>query len=160
MGADKTVEIGGRKVRIRELTVQEVRDWLRIVERGDVGKNPALALLLEDFTLFDLQSMTDVQEAELLRFTPTELAQINQYCREVNRAFFLLRDRMTAVGDELLQAETSSVPPRVWSALGMPTAGSTRWRSFWRRLTRPPRRALELIREHRRWRRRLAERER
>lgn len=153
MSADKTIEIAGREIRIRELTTQEIRDWMRRVERGDAPEgDPIGHLLFDDFTLFDLQAMTDMAMEDLLPFTPSELEEINQSCREVNRAFFLLRDRMTAIGEEVLQAQASNTPAPPWYAPVMPTSGSTRWRSFWRHATRPLRAASKRVLDHRRWR--------
>lgn len=88
-----TVELSGRTVHVRELTVGEIRNWLANVEAS--GDMVDLALF-EEVSLTDLQRMTDLETLEDL--APSQLRRIEAKAREVNGDFFGMRDRLAKIG--------------------------------------------------------------
>lgn len=81
--------IGDFEIRIWELTVADIRSWLKDwIESGDQDDAVDSDLFVGEFTLPDLyrQSSLDREQAE--RLTPSQLREINAWCREVNADFF------------------------------------------------------------------------
>ncbi|MBF0626518.1 MAG: hypothetical protein HQL82_17150 [Magnetococcales bacterium] len=95
MKRTKEVELDGRTVTVRELTVAEVRLWLKDLDQLREG---ALDLVTEgimaDASLGDVARMTDLQAADLDEMTPSAIEGLIAACREINPHFFRLRDRL------------------------------------------------------------------
>lgn len=108
MRVEKTVRIGDRDVVVREMTLGEVRAWLK--EASTVKLIPlADALLFEDFSPSDLRAMV-VGDVDLDAFTPSQLRELYAACQEVNADFFALRAKAVAQGRQML-ADALSSPP-------------------------------------------------
>ncbi|MOA28740.1 hypothetical protein D3C78_1497050 [compost metagenome] len=94
-------------VTVRELTVGEIRAWMkRMAEAGDtdvVGD-----LLLEEVSLSDLLQMCDASRELLDALTPRQLRELYSACEEVNRDFFALRGRVEALGRKILAQHSPS----------------------------------------------------
>lgn len=106
MRVEKTVPALGREVRVFELTVSEIRAWLAGAIEGDV--DVVDQLLFEDVSLTELRKFTDLTEAEVDAAAPSELRAIKDFCKEVNRDFFVLRSRLMSVGAGALSSASSS----------------------------------------------------
>ncbi|MBF0626437.1 MAG: hypothetical protein HQL82_16735 [Magnetococcales bacterium] len=95
MRRTKEVELDGRTVTVRELTVAEVRLWLKDLDQLREG---AIDLVTEgimaDASLGDVARMTDLQAADLDEMTPSAIEGLITACREINPHFFRMRDRL------------------------------------------------------------------
>ena len=95
MRRTKEVELDGRTVTIRELTVAEVRLWLKDLDQLREG---AIDLVTEgimaDASISDVARMTDLSPEDLDNLTPSQIEEVIAVCRELNPHFFRLRDRL------------------------------------------------------------------
>ncbi|MBF0148383.1 MAG: hypothetical protein HQL85_19695 [Magnetococcales bacterium] len=92
----KEVEIGDRKVTIRELTVAEVRNWFK--DLGKMRENGVDLVnegIIADASLEDVVRMSDVTMDDLDRLTPSQIEPMIATCREINPHFFQLRHRLS-----------------------------------------------------------------
>ena len=101
----REVKIGERAVSVKELTLGEIRGWLR--ESSSPAGDVVDATLFEDFDAQDLCVMTSLKGAELDALTPTECRELAAACREVNADFFAMRQRVVAMGRQLLSAASN-----------------------------------------------------
>lgn len=101
MTLNKTLQLGDLSVTVRELTVGEVRVWMKRMAE-DTSADPVNAMLVEEISLDDLVLMSSLEPEQLDELTPTQLRQVYDACREVNRDFFGLRERVEAMGARLL----------------------------------------------------------
>ena len=122
-GRTRSVEIAGGTVTARELTVQEIYDWLRDTEaRLDASLSApempdAIATALFDGTpLPDLQRMSDITEEAWRTAYPSEIEALIGACRELNAHFFSFRGRMGAILEVLLTGQASPTPAATSSA--------------------------------------------
>lgn len=91
MAATADVTIGDLTVTVRELTVAEVRDWVREIEIGTRPIDPAGDALFEDVCLGDMALMSNASGDFLAGFGPSELQPLADLCKKVNPHFFRLR---------------------------------------------------------------------
>lgn len=112
MTLTQSVQLGELRVAVRELTVGEIRAWIK--RMAEVG-NPDLVsdTLLPDISLMDLQAMTDLEPEQMEALTPSQLRTVLEACREVNKDFFGLRENVQALGHRLLEqlSKGSSATP-------------------------------------------------
>ncbi len=95
----KTIDLGDCTVTVRELTVAEVRAWLREAETAGEGEVDIVGeALMEECSFDDLARMSDLAVEEMDDLAPSEIAQVIAAAREVNPAFFGLRDRLLRLG--------------------------------------------------------------
>lgn len=115
MAAIRDVEVGGRPVRVRELTVGEVRDWLASIEQGTALVDAAGEYVFDDASVQDLARMCDMPLADFDAYAPSDLAPIREAARDLNPHFFALRAAVAAAQRSLvrrvLQPEISSAAP-------------------------------------------------
>lgn len=97
----KEIEVGGRKVQVKELTVGEIRGWL--AGKAAVG-DLVDSMLFEEVSISDLAVLTDLSAEEVDAMTPGEIARVIEVAREVNARFFAMRERVVAMGREILAA--------------------------------------------------------
>lgn len=90
MRITKTLQINERQIEIKELTVGEVRKWLRDRASGKAED----VLLFADIDASMLQAMAGMDESQLDEFTGSEVERIIALCKEVNPHFFQTRDRV------------------------------------------------------------------
>lgn len=110
MRVTREFDLGGVKVNIVELTLGEIRAWLKDVATASPDPEGVVdALLFDDFDPAALLRMTDLSREQLDAFTPTDLRKLAAECREVNADFFAMRQRMAAAQRQMLSA-ISSVP--------------------------------------------------
>ncbi|MBF0424673.1 MAG: hypothetical protein HQL66_02480 [Magnetococcales bacterium] len=95
MKRTKGVQLDERTVTVRELTVAEVRLWLKELDQLREG---ALDLVTEgimaDAFLGDVARMTNLTPEELDDLLPSQIEVMITVCREINPHFFRLRDRI------------------------------------------------------------------
>lgn len=106
IAATMTVQIAGGSITLRELTVGQIRLWMKRVETVLSESDMLDALLFEDFSLSDLREMIAEQsEPDLLeKATPSEIREkLLPAAREINRDFFSMRDRLAIVANRVAQ---------------------------------------------------------
>lgn len=103
MRLTQTQDIAGRAVTVKELTVGEIRQWLKALEGGAGSVDVIGGALFEDLTFADLQRFTDLAVAEFDAWAPSELRQLIALIKEINPDFFLLRGRLVVLGLALVQ---------------------------------------------------------
>ena len=98
MRRTETVDLDGRTVTVKELTVAEVRQWFKSLEQAKEGTIDVVAeCLIEDISLGDVCRMTDLQTMDLDEMTPSELEQVISVCMGVNPHFFRMRGNLLNV---------------------------------------------------------------
>ena len=127
MAATRVIQVGGRAVVVRELTFQEVRDWLTAAESG-ATEDVLFALAFDDCSLSDIAYMSDAEAAQLVGYAPSELADLTKACKELNPHFFRVRTALSGAVrfvemQQLDQNSSTSSPAR---SSGMDTPGSGR----------------------------------
>lgn len=100
----REIEVGGRKVQVRELTVGEIRAWMK--DSGMVSGDLVDAALFEEFSLPDLLRMTDLTTDDVAGMAPSELRQVFAVAEEVNADFFGMRSRALALGRAALSGDS------------------------------------------------------
>lgn len=106
MRRTKAVSLGEATVSVHELTVGEIRNWLRDLDSaGDrAGTDLVGAVLFEEISFDDLKRLSNVTEAQLDAATPGELRALIEAARELNADFFGMRARLAAIGQAALAA--------------------------------------------------------
>lgn len=92
----REIEVGGRKVQVRELTVGEIRAWLK--DAAAPGGDLVDAALFDDFAIPDICRMTDLEAAAVDALTPADIRRVADVAREVNADFFSMRGRLAEIG--------------------------------------------------------------
>lgn len=90
--ATRKVEVAGISITVREITVNEIRDWL--INAEEVKNDVVGDLILDDITIDELCRCSDLKPDQASNLTPTELNSIADTCKELNASFFALRDRI------------------------------------------------------------------
>ncbi|MDF3840485.1 hypothetical protein P3W55_02040 [Pseudomonas citronellolis] len=101
MALKQTLDFDGLRVQVRELTVGEIRQLLKTMADGS-GGDLVDDMLLEEIGLAELQLMTNLEPEQLDDLAPSQLRQVYEACREVNKDFFDLRARVEQVGQRIL----------------------------------------------------------
>lgn len=112
MAISRLVVVGSLAVIVHELTVSDVRDWIRRQEISGL-RDPIHALVFEDFGIDDLAEMSDATAAQLEAFAPSDLADLVKACKEINPHFFRLRAAISNTARAMLAA----AQPKTWSDL-------------------------------------------
>lgn len=108
MRVEKALQIGDRQVVVREMTLGEIRAWLK--EASTVTLVDTVdALLFDDFRPVDLRVMV-AEGTDLDCLTPRELRQVYEAAREVNPDFFALLAKAVDQGRQMLASALSSPP--------------------------------------------------
>ena len=107
MTLTKTIQLPDLVVTVRELTVGEIRAWMK--HTADGGYDPVDDTLLQEVSLADLYGMTDLKAGQAENLTPSQLRLVFDGCREVNPDFFGLRDRIESAGRQILERLSSDL---------------------------------------------------
>jgi len=91
--AGAPVTVGVLTIRVRELTVAEVRKWLQETA-AQSWRDPIHATALDEVGLDELVRMTDVSAEDLEAYAPSQLAELVRVARRLNPHFFRLRDAL------------------------------------------------------------------
>ena len=86
--------IGDREVRVKELTVAEIRRWLLEMDATAQEFDLVGGMLFADVDLATLARMSDVSTEEIEEAKPSELRELARKCQEVNSHFFSMAGRM------------------------------------------------------------------
>lgn len=112
-----TRQFGDLEVEFCELTVADVRAWLRELDAAAAAPSDidlVYDLALEGVDVPEMLRTTSLGRANIEQLTPSQLRECDRLMREVNPDFFTFRARLEALGRAALQAES-----------GMPLASST-----------------------------------
>lgn len=92
----REVVVGERRVTVRELTVGDVRNWLK-----EVGTDSTISavdmLLIPEISLPDLARMTSLSVADMDDWQPSELRELMAVAQDLNADFFGLRGRLIKI---------------------------------------------------------------
>ncbi|MDP2431261.1 MAG: hypothetical protein Q8O33_04465 [Pseudomonadota bacterium] len=113
MRIEKTITVGDRAVTVHELTVADIRAWLKSLESPAEPDIVGVALI-DGVELADLAIMTDLPVEVIEASSPSELRAVFDACREVNADFFALRGRLETIGKASL-ASMPGAPGNHWS---------------------------------------------
>ena len=109
------VHCGKDLIRVRELTVAEVRAWLN-ESAAQTWRDPILALALDDIGLDELARMLDRSVDDLERYAPSQIAEVVAVARRLNPHFFKLRDALIKASraiDNTAESSNSAVQESV-----------------------------------------------
>lgn len=106
MAATAIVDLAGRPVTIRELTVAEVRTWSREIEAG-MPVDPLRCMVFEECSLDDLARMSDCPAEELEAYGRTDLQAVLDKAKAVNPYFFKVREVLFGIS-RILQQEAEA----------------------------------------------------
>ena len=109
------VHCGKDLIRVRELTVSEVRAWLQ-ESAAQTWRDPILALALDDIGLDELARMLDRSVEDLECYAPSQIAEVVAVARRLNPHFFRLRDALIKASrtiDTQKEANSSAVQEAV-----------------------------------------------
>lgn len=111
MEYSKEITVADQKVRVHELTVQGLRDWLLDTTNRQLGDlDGAFDVYSVDRDLFpelrldDLERFTDLSAEKIDALRPSDLRQVIEAVKEVNPDFFAMRERMSAGAAALVEA--------------------------------------------------------
>lgn len=117
MRVEQTIDVGGLTVTLRELTVGDVRAWLKSLEslspqgRGQ-GEGESLDLvgvaLIDGHDLADLAVLTDLTPEQIDTLTPSQIRTVFDAARKVNADFFTLRATLADIGRAALATPAAS----------------------------------------------------
>ena len=93
LSSSRVLNMDGREVIVRELTVAGVRQMLMPDGTDDVVG----AALFEEVRLVDLQRMTSLSTEDVEALRPSQLRQVLDACREMNRDFFAMLARLASI---------------------------------------------------------------
>lgn len=112
MRRTKTLQLGDREVTAQELTVAEIRAWLRDGEAKDADAEvDAIGQMLLDAVSFDdLTRMSDASLDDLEAMTQSELEELAAACQELNAAFFGMSRRLRELASRLQLTGSNAAP--------------------------------------------------
>ncbi len=101
----REIDLDGKAVQVREMTVGEIRAWLASKENlGDVVDS----LLFDEVALSDLPFLTSLVAADVDALTPSEIEKVLAVAKEVNAAFFVMREKTAALGQRILAEQAAA----------------------------------------------------
>ena len=109
MSLTKKSAAGGLNITCRELTLAEIRDWMKALNATRATPDLVDDLLIEGTTLGDLRRMTNATAEQLDSLSPSQVRELLADCKEVNSDFFALRDRLDAHGRQILERLSSGL---------------------------------------------------
>ncbi len=103
---ERNIEVAGRTVTIREVTLKDYRTWLKdVIAQSRQEEIPLYSVdrdLFEDFALTDLPRFTDLSVDQLDEMHPSDLRKIIAAIKVVNPDFFEMRGRMRNTANQVL----------------------------------------------------------
>lgn len=104
MRRTREIETEAGDVTVKEMTVAEIRAWLRDIEKdGSALTEDAVgAALLEEVSFNELQRMID-GSVLLDSLSQSDLCEILSAAKELNPYFFGMRGRLIGAGEQVLR---------------------------------------------------------
>lgn len=103
---ERNIEVAGRTVIIREVTLKDYRAWLKdVIAQSRQDEVPLYSVdrdLFEDLALTDLPRFTDLTVDQLDEMHPSDLRKVIAAIKEVNPDFFEMRGRMRNTANQVL----------------------------------------------------------
>lgn len=99
-------EVAGIRFGIRELTLAEIRIWMKT--QGEQEVDAINATLIEGEDISDLCMLTTLTAEDLEAMTPADLRQAFAAAKEVNADFFGMRQRVADLSRQLLSGISKS----------------------------------------------------
>ncbi|MBN9696865.1 MAG: hypothetical protein J0L85_13815 [Zoogloea sp.] len=96
-------------VTVRELTVGEIRAWLKDVQSQSDAVDVVDVMLLRDVSLQDVMRLTSLTATQVESLGPSRLREVVAVAREINEDFFALRAGLLTVA-AAIPSESSSAP--------------------------------------------------
>lgn len=96
----REIDLDGRTVQVRELTVGEIRAWLK--DAAAPGGDLVDAALFDDFGIPDICRMTDLGASDIDVLTPADIRRVAAVAQEVNADFFAMRNRLADLGRKVV----------------------------------------------------------
>jgi len=93
LSSSRVLNLDGREVIVRELTVAGVRQMLM----PDANDDVVGAALFEEVRLVDWHRITSLSTEDIEALRPSQLRQVLDACREMNRDFFAMLARLASV---------------------------------------------------------------
>ncbi|UCV08468.1 hypothetical protein [Dechloromonas denitrificans] len=107
MAIEREKTIDDKTIKIYEMSVTKVREWLKnSTERQNIDLVDCL--LFDDFILSDLMFFTSISREEMDGMTPSELRQIIDEVKELNPHFFVMQDRLVTIGQGVMKTLPSA----------------------------------------------------
>ncbi len=129
MSATKKIEIDGRTIVVKELTVGEIRDWLTEIESGTKAVDVAGEFVFDDCSVDDLVRVSDMPREAFDDLAPSQIEPIREAARALNPGFFRARAAVAAahasIVRQLLSPDRSSATPLPLPHTAIPASGST-----------------------------------
>lgn len=110
MAVRQSVSVCGKFYMVRELTVEEVRDWIVSVENNTRPTDPVGDFIFDDIAVSELAMMCDVDPAEFDNCRPSELHPLVQVAKELNPHFFRVRAVVSAALSAMVAEIVASDP--------------------------------------------------
>jgi len=120
MAVSVEIMLGDRPVTVKEMTVTDVRDWVKAIEAGTLPIDPAGNATFEDVGLLDMALMSDAPLDWLAGFAPSDLQPLAELCQKVNPHFFRCRAVCQAAHIAHVRALITGAP--VSTSNAMPSA--------------------------------------
>ena len=131
---ERKIEVDGREVTVRELTLKDYRNWLKdAVEESRRDGVPMYSVdrdLFEDMALTDLPRFTDLTPGQMDQMAPSSLKKVIEAVKEVNPDFFAMRGRMRNTATQVIglmeeRFKSLSAPRAPSSSMDTTTSGPT-----------------------------------
>lgn len=92
LSSSRVLNLDGREIIVRELTVSGVRQMLL----PDTADDTLGSALFEEVRLLDIRLMTSLTAEDIEALRPSQLRQVLDACRELNRDFFAMLARLAS----------------------------------------------------------------
>jgi len=112
MAARISKDFDGISVAFRELTLDEIRDWLAEIEAKAgataddsvrVNIDSTYLLVFDGQQIDDILFLTDLTADRLGGLRPSSIDAIHEQAKALNARFFAMRDRLIAMGAAVLE---------------------------------------------------------
>ena len=101
MRKEDKITVNGNQINVKELTVAEVRHWMKDMITLEKCKDDQSRIdlvvdqgFLQEIGLSDIIRMTDMTRCQLDPYAPSELKVVIDKCKELNPDFFGMRNRL------------------------------------------------------------------
>ena len=102
MARNKTLKLADRTVEVHELSVSEVRAWMKeaeasLSEKSDQEIDSIALLLINDISFEDIARMSNLKVEDMDNMFPSDIALVAAACRDVNNVFFGMMSRLREI---------------------------------------------------------------